>query len=65
MVDDPHNWMEAAAFLESGDTAALFELFPKLRVKWGGSARRRQVRVREQQQQQHEEVVMLQVNSCR
>ena len=52
-VDDPHNWLERAAVLESGDNTddycfvLLFSFFPQQRVEWLGSARRRpQVRVR-------------------
>ena len=50
-VDNPHNWLEAADVLESGDTAVkwyrLLFLFPQQRVEWFESAwRRPQVRVR-------------------
>ena len=51
-VDDPHNWLETAAVLESGDTTEekrfwlLFSCFPQRHVEWFESARRRpQVRV--------------------
>ena len=54
-VGDPHNWMERAAVLESGDTdgryislfsLSLFNVFPQRRVEWMGAARWPQVRVR-------------------